>query len=175
MGIKIKPLISMEEIKQRTKELAKDILDETGNKLYTITVLEGAVPFSNDLISALKDYGVEIVNESIKLSSYKGTKSLGKIVMENDLDMDVKGKDILIIEDILDTGTSLNFLKQHLIQKGAKNIKIVALLNKKERRKFNIDADFSGFDIPDKFVVGYGMDYNQKYRSLNYIGEIYED
>ena len=112
------------------------------------------------------------------VSSYEGTESSGDIRIIKDLDCSIKGLDILLVEDIVDTGRTLSVVKQMLYNKGAQRVKIVSLLDKPDRRVIDIEADYVGFTIPNEFVVGYGLDYNQKYRNLPYIGilkpEIYE-
>lgn len=104
------------------------------------------------------------------LSSYDGAESVGDVKINKDLDKSVKGESILLVEDIVDTGRTLKEVKQMLYNKGAADVKIVSLLDKPERRVIEIDADYVGFKIPNEFVVGYGLDYNQKYRNLPYIG-----
>ena len=108
--------------------------------------------------------------EFIRVSSYHGENSTGIIEMKVDLQGDIKGKDVIIIEDIVDTGRTLSYLKEYLKSKEPKSLKICSLLDKKERRVCKIDADYVGFNIPDKFVIGYGLDVDEKYRNLPYIG-----
>ena len=110
--------------------------------------------------------------EFIRVSSYSGTESSGKIELKQDLDSDIKNKDVIIIEDIIDTGRTLFYLKEHLLKRNPNSLKICTLLDKKEKRVMDIEADYVAFDIPDKFVVGYGLDIDERYRNLPYIGYI---
>ncbi|MBS3136135.1 hypoxanthine phosphoribosyltransferase [Candidatus Woesearchaeota archaeon] len=168
---KIMPLISRKRISARVSELVKEISHDFPKHIFCIFVLTGAVIFFSDLLRELKKKNIEIRFSAVKLSSYKGKKSSGKVTMALDAD-DVKGKDILIVEDIIDTGITLEFLRKHLLKKGARTVRICTLLDKKERRKVAIEADYVGFSVPDKFVVGYGLDYNGRYRDLDHVGYI---
>ena len=106
----------------------------------------------------------------IEVSSYSGTKSTGKIKLNKDITSSITGKDVLIVEDIIDTGITLSYLKDYLLKKNPKSLKICTLVDKKEKRKENVDVDYVGFTIEDKFIVGFGLDYNEDYRNLPYIG-----
>ena len=134
-------------------------------KIIILCVLEGAVPILSELTKNLKiDYSIDY----IKLSSYKGkTESSGKIDIDKDITLNFKDKKILIIEDIIDTGRTLNFLHKKLLDIGSEEIKIFSLLLKREKYKFDISIDWYGFEIRDLFTIGYGMDYNYKFRGLN--------
>jgi hypoxanthine phosphoribosyltransferase len=172
MEEKIRTLIPADEIRRKVKELALEIKKDFRRDVFCIVVLTGAMVFFIDLMRELRALGMRIGFASIKLSSYKDRESTGKINIDLDVKEDIKGKNILVVEDIADTGLTLNFLKRHLAEKGAKEVKICALLDKKQRRQLLVKLDYVGFNIPDKFVVGYGIDYNQKYRDLDFIGYI---
>ena len=166
----LKVLITEDQIKNRMKELGKQISDDyKGKNLFIISVLKGSVIFISDLIRAI-DIDLEI--DFMAVSSYAdgSLRSTGVVKILKDLDMAINGKDVLIVEDILDSGLTLSYIKEILIKRDPKSIKIVTLLNKIERREKDIDADYVGFEIPDEFVIGYGLDYKEKYRNLKYIG-----
>lgn len=173
-----KILVSEQEIIDRCVSLGKE-LDEyyaqTGDVPIVVGLLNGSVPFMAELIKRLT---MPIEIDFMKVSSYDGTESIGDIRIEQDLRQSCKDKAILLVEDIVDTGRTLVEVKKMFLNKGAKDVKIVALLDKPERREFDIQADFLGFTIPNAFVVGYGLDYNQRYRNLPFVGvlksEIYE-
>ena len=118
---------------------------------------------------------MDVEMDFMRVRSYAGENSTGNIQILMDLDRDVNGENILIVEDIVDTGTTLQKVKELLNNRGASDIRVAALLNKKERREVDIDADYYGFEIPNEFVVGFGLDYNQKYRNLPYIGVLKEE
>ncbi len=164
----LKILISEEELHKRIKELAKQIYEDyKGEELTFICILKGSIFFTVDLS---KEMPCDINFEFIRVSSYHGQNSTGVIEMKVELQGDIKGKDVIIIEDIIDTGRTLSYLMEYLRSKGPKSLKICSLLDKKERRVCKMDADYVGFDIPDKFVLGYGLDVDEKYRNLPYIG-----
>lgn len=173
----IKVLISEEQIQQKVKELGQQISkDYQGKEILLIGVLKGAVVFMADL---MRNIDLPLQIDFMVVSSYgAGTKSTGNVKIIKDTDVSVTGKDIIIAEDILDTGVTLSNLKQLLTKRGANSIKICTILNKPSRRKVDLTADYVGFDIPDEFVVGYGLDYDQSLRNLPYIGvlnpEVYE-
>ena len=165
---KVKVLISKEELESRITELAKQIYEEyKGQEVTFICILKGSIFFTVELAKKIPS---DINFEFIRVSSYHGENSTGVIKMKVDLQGNIKGKDVIIIEDIVDTGRTLSYLKEYLKSKEPKSLKICALLDKKERRLCDMQADYVGFDIPDKFVVGYGLDVNEKYRNLPYIG-----
>ena len=167
---KIEELISEAEIETRTKEIAKQIMnDYKGEDLVFVGVLKGCATFMIQLANKIKN-NVEF--EFIQVESYEGEKSTGKIKLVQDLNGKVEGKNVIIIEDIIDTGRTLEYLKEHIKELKPKTLKICTLLNKPSRRTREIDVDYVGFTIPDEFVIGYGMDYNQKYRNLPYIGKM---
>ncbi len=167
----IKVLFEEKEIQERIKNMAKEIdNDYAGKEIVVISVLKGAIFFTVDLVKKMK---TPMKMEMIQLSSYEGTtESTGIIKLKKDLDESIEGKDVLIVEDIVDTGRSLKFLKEYLLSKNPKSLKIAVLLDKKERRKVNVEVDYTGFVIPNKFVVGYGFDIDEKERNLPYIGYI---
>ena len=131
-----------------------------------------AIVFFVDLLRALTKLGACVKYSLVKVSSYKRKESAGTINLELGMEEKIDGKRILLVEDIVDTGVTLDFLKKYLLGKNAEEIKICALLDKKARRKKHIKIDYIGFKVPDKFVVGYGIDYDQQYRDLSYIGVI---
>ncbi|OON97549.1 MAG: hypoxanthine phosphoribosyltransferase [Epulopiscium sp. Nele67-Bin005] len=161
-------LISENDIQTRVNELAKQISNDYKEKdLVMLCVLKGGVMFMADLA---KQITVPLVMEFLVVSSYgNDTKSSGKVSVLNDLSGTIKGRDILIVEDIIDTGQTLNYLVQYLNTKEARTIKICTLLDKKEQRITNVNVDYIGFTVPNAFVVGYGLDYQQYYRNLPYI------
>ena len=164
----IKVLISEEEIQKRIDEIAKQIYaDYEGRDLTFICILKGSIFFTVELSKRMKN---DINFEFIRVSSYRGENSTGKIELKVDLQGDITGKDVIVIEDIVDTGRTLTYLKEYLKTKNPKSVKIATLLDKKERRVCEMEADYVGFEIPDKFVLGYGLDVDEKYRNLPYIG-----
>ncbi len=166
-------LIEEEEIKKRIKEMAAEIKrDYEGKNPLFVGILKGAFIFMADLVRAL-DMELEI--DFLAVSSYgKFTETTGEVEILKDLQIPVKGRHVVIVEDIVDTGLTLKYIKDLLLSRGPESLKICALLDKKERRKVNIDADYVGFVVPDKFLVGYGLDVAEKYRNLPYIKEIGE-
>lgn len=168
---KIKVLISKEQIENRVKELAKQIRKDYKEKTITaICLLKGSLFFTTDLT---REIGGKIYLEFMQLSSYEGENTTGTIKLKKDIDFsEIKGKDVLIIEDIVDTGITLNYTLEHIKKAGANSVKVCTLLNKPSRRKIKVPIDYVGFEIENKFVLGYGMDYDQLYRNLPYIGYI---
>lgn len=162
-----KPYISEEEINSKIKELGEIIIrDYNNNPPILICILNGSYIFSADLSRAINT-PAEI--HFIKISSYEGLQSTGKITEELSLNIDVTGKDLLIIEDIIETGNTLYYLQQELLKKKCNSCKIVALLVKNKILKDRIKVDYTGFEIENDFVVGYGMDYNNQGRNLKSI------
>jgi len=174
----IKKYISQEKINKKVKELAKRVYKDYKkyNELNLVTVLTGAKYFSKDFIREIKKLGIKKVTEKfVKLKSYSGTETTGKVRIVRDV-KNIAGKHILIIEDIVDTGLTLSFLKKYLLQKRkAKSVKICSFLDKPSRRQKKIKIDYLGYKVPNKFIVGYGLDYNEKYRGLRYIGVLVEN
>ena len=165
----LKILLSEEEIKARVQELGDQLYDafHDKNPLF-VGVLKGCFIFMADLVRAAQ---LKSELEFIGVSSYQnGTKSSGVVQITRDLQEDINGRDVIIVEDILDSGNTLEFLKKYLMAKGAASVTIVTLLDKPARREKAITADYAGFVVPDEFVVGYGLDYCQQYRNMPYIG-----
>ena len=161
-------LISEEELKQFCKNLGEQITrDYDGKNLLVVSVLKGSVVFLADLLREIKCH-CQI--DFLAVSSYSGTKTTGVVKFKKDLDIDPDGMDILIVEDILDSGITLSYLSSVLMGRNANSIKICTLLDKPANRKTDIKADYVGKVIPDAFVIGYGLDYDEKYRNLPYIG-----
>ncbi len=162
-------LLTREAIAKRVVELGAQITsDYEGKDLVVIGILKGAVVFFADLI---REIDLPLTIDFMAISSYgSATKSSGVVRILKDLDNDIVGKHVLVVEDIVDTGLTLSFLKSNLLSRGAESIRIAALLDKPERRKVNLSSDYTGFTIPDAFVVGYGLDYDQVYRNIPEIG-----
>ena len=166
----IKVLYSEEELQKRIAEMAEKIdRDYAGKTVTVISVLKGAVFFTVDLVKKMK---TPIELEVMQVSSYEGTESTQKINVKKDLDHSIEGKDVLIVEDIIDTGHTLKHLKEYLLSKNPNSLKLAVLADKKERREVDVDIDYTGFVIPNKFVIGYGFDYNEVGRNLPYVGYI---
>lgn len=164
----LKVLIDEQTLQARIKEMAEQIKKEYDGKVLTfICILKGSIFFTADLAKKI-DGDVRI--DFVRVSSYDGENSTGEIKMKLDLKDSIQGKDVIIIEDIIDTGRTLKYLKEYLKIKKPNSLKVCTLLDKKERRVCDMEADYIGFNIPDKFVIGYGMDYDEKYRNLPYIG-----
>lgn len=161
-------LVSEEEIKSILKRLGEQITkDYEGKNLLLVSVLKGAAVFMADILREIK---CDCEIDFMAVSSYSGSKTTGVVKFKKDLDIDPDGKDILIVEDILDTGITLEYLKGVLEGRNAASIKICAFLDKPANRVGNVSADYVGKVIEDEFVVGYGLDYNEKYRNLKYVG-----
>lgn len=166
----IQVLISEEQINKRLDELAEQLMEEyKGKDIMFLSILKGSVFFTVELAKRIKN---NIQFEFIEVSSYEGHESTGKIKLNKDITGTIEGKDVIIIEDIVDTGRTLCYLKEYLLQKNPKTLKICALLDKPSRRIANIEADYTGFVIENKFVIGYGLDDQQNYRNLNFVGYI---
>jgi len=168
--MEIKVLIEQEKIENKIKFIANEILSDYGDEeIVLICILKGSVFFTTQLA---KNLGKNTIIDFMKVSSYEGSKSTGKINFSLDISQNITGKNVIIVEDIIDTGKTLEYISKYLSEKNPKSLKICCMLNKEERRISDIKADYICFDIPDKFVVGYGLDYNEKYRCLPYIGYI---
>ena len=165
----LKVLLSREDIQRRVQELGDAIYDNFRDKdPMFVGVLNGCFIFMADLVRASQ---MKSELEFISVSSYQnGTRSTGVVQITRDLQRDITGRHIIVVEDILDSGNTLYFLKNYLLAKGAASITIVTLLDKPARREKPIVADYVGFEVPDEFVVGYGLDYAQQYRNMPYIG-----
>lgn len=173
-----KILIDEESLEKRIKKLANQINEyyEDKSTVILVGILKGSVMFMTELAKNLK---VDVILEFMDVSSYgDSTESSGNIKIIKDLDTNIKDQEVLIVEDIIDTGHTLKYLKDSLVNRGAKSVKIVTLLDKPERRLVDIVPNWVGFKIPNEFVIGFGLDYAQLYRQLPYIGvlkrEIYE-
>ncbi|MBQ1740748.1 MAG: hypoxanthine phosphoribosyltransferase [Erysipelotrichaceae bacterium] len=168
-----KVLISEEEIVKRCKELGAQISkDYAGKDPMIIGLLKGSVPFMAELI---KNIDIDCTIDFMAVSSYSGLESMGDVKIVKDLDTSIKGVNVLVVEDIVDTGKTLEKVKQLLYSKGANDVKVVSLLDKPDRRIVQIEAEYVGFVIPNEFVVGFGLDFNQKYRNLPYVGVLKEE
>ncbi|MBS4201042.1 hypoxanthine phosphoribosyltransferase [Bacillus sp. FJAT-49732] len=166
-------MISDIEIKQRVKELAEEIeRDFNHESIFLIVVLKGSFVFAADLIREMKG---DIKVDFISVSSYSDqTETTGKVRLLKDLDANITNQNVVVVEDIIDSGLTLHFLRDHLKMHKPKHIKICTLLDKPERRKIDLPVDYVGFVIPDEFIVGYGIDYAEKYRNLPYIATVKE-
>ncbi len=165
-----KILLTEEQIKARIAELGKELSAEyAGKDPIFVGVLKGVVVFYADMIRAID---VPCQLDFMWISSYAGTESTGKMVVKKDVSADLTGRHVVILEDIFDTGTSLDYTYHHLLEKHPASLKICTLLDKPERRRpeITLKADYTGFVIPNEFVVGYGLDYNEHYRNLPYVG-----
>ena len=164
-----KILITQEEIAKKVTEIAKKIDDTfNGEELIVVCVMKGSLIFTADLI---REINCPVILDYMQVSSYgSGTASSRFISVKRDLEQNIEGKNVLIVEDIIDSGNTLFKLKELFDSKKAKKVAICTLLDKPSRRESQVNVDFIGFEIPDEFVVGYGLDYAQKYRSLPYIG-----
>ena len=160
-------LISSEQIQQRVQEMASQIeADYPDGPIYVVSILKGAFIFVADLVRALKRPLVRI--EFMAISSYGNQKtSSGQVKVTRDLDVNIEGHDVLIVEDIIDSGVTLSYLKRLLEQRKPKSLAIATLLDKPEKRLAPVDVKYIGFQIPDEFVVGYGLDYAEDYRNLS--------
>ena len=166
-------LISKEQLAAKVAELGAQISkDYEGEELFLIGILKGSVPFMADLMRAIT---LDVEMDFMSVSSYgSGTTTSGVVRILKDLDSDIAGKNVLIVEDIIDSGLTLAYLKEYLAKRNPKSIKIVTMLSKPARRKADLEADYTGFVIDDMFIVGYGLDIDQKYRNLPYISWIKE-
>ncbi len=174
-----KVLLTEEQIKTRIAELGRELSEEyAGKNPIFVGVLKGVVVFYADMIRAVD---VPCQLDFMWISSYQGTESTGKMVVKKDVSADIEGRHVVILEDIFDTGSSLEYTYKHLLEKKPASLKICTLLDKPERRRpeVTVKADYTGFVIPNEFVVGYGLDYNEYYRNLPYVGilkpEAYEN
>lgn len=170
---KLSVLINEARIDNRLEELAKEIMkDYKDETIVFVGVLKGAAMFMMDLAKKIKN-NVEF--EFIQVESYEGTESTGKVTLKQDLTGKLEQKNVIIVEDIIDTGRTLDFLKEYILKQNPKSLKICTLLSKPSRRIIELNVDYIGFKIPDEFVVGYGLDYDQKFRNLPYIGVVNKD
>mgnify|MGYP000733176608 CR=1 FL=1 len=171
MGDKIRVMYSEEEVDKRIRELGEQISKRyEGKTVHMICVLKGGVFFMCELA---KRISVPVSMDFMSVSSYgSGTQSSGAVRIVKDLDEPLEGKNVLIVEDIIDSGNTLHYLVEILYKRNPESIKICTLLDKPDRRVADVHVDYVGFNIPDEFVVGYGLDYDQRYRNLPYIGVV---
>ncbi len=161
-------LITEEQVKRRVKELGEEISrDYKGRDLVIVAVLRGAIVFLCDLI---REISIPITLDFLSISSYSGQTQTGVVRILKDLDESIENRHVILVEDIIDTGLTLNYILKTLRARRPADIRVCALLDKKARRIVDVQIDYVGFEIPDEFVVGYGMDYDQRYRSLPFIG-----
>ena len=169
-------LYTEEQIKNRVKGLAKELDDEyQGKNPLILCILKGSFIFTSDLVRAMET-PCEV--DFIQASSYGMNSSSGTLKIKKDLDADIRGRHVIVAEDILDTGITLSYIANMLKDRGAASVKICAFFTKPARRKVDIEADYVGFEVPNEFIVGYGLDYAERYRGLPYVGvlkrEVYE-
>ncbi len=161
-------MITEEQLKQRVKELGKQISEDyKGEEILVVGILKGAILFLSDLV---REISVDTKIDFMAVTSYgSSTKSSGVVRILKDLDSGIEDQNVIIVEDIIDSGITLHYLRDYLLGRMPKTLKICTLLDKPERREADIKADYTGFEIENKFIVGYGLDYDQKYRNLPYI------
>lgn len=174
MKERVEVLISKEDVLKRVDELAEKVMEDYGDEeIYMICVLKGGIFFMVDLARKIKG---DVLFDFMVVSSYgSDTQSSGHIKIKKDLDGNIEGKHVLIVEDIIDSGNTLSQLRKFLLQRNPASLKICTILDKPSRREVNVPVDYIGFEIPDAFVVGYGLDYDQRYRNLDYIGVLHFD
>ena len=172
MSERLSVLLSEEEVDKRIKEIGEQISkDYEGKNIHLICVLKGGVFFMCELAKRIE---VPVSMDFMAISSYGAdTKSSGVIRIVKDLDESITGKDVLVVEDIVDSGRTLSYLLMMLKERKPNSLKLCTLLDKPDRRVIDVNVDYTGFEIPDEFVVGYGLDYAQKYRNLPYIGIVH--
>ena len=172
-GAQISVLYSAKEIEARVRALAADIVRAIGSEPLIVPILKGSFIFAADLLRALHEAGAEPDMDFITLSSYgKGTRSLGEVTIMRDTEAAIAGRDVLIIDDILESGRTLAFAKDLMAARGAQRVMTCVLLDKPGKLAVDVKADFVGFECPDRFVVGYGMDVAHAYRQLPFVGYI---
>ncbi len=171
MAEQIEVLLSEEEVNKKIREIGEQISkDYAGKKVHLVCVLKGASFFTCELAKRIT---VPVSLDFMSVSSYgSDTTSSGVVRIMKDLDESITDRNVLVVEDIVDSGRTLSYLLEMLKQRGAADVKLCALLDKPERRVVDVKVDYIGFQIPDEFVVGYGLDYDQKYRNLPYIGKV---
>jgi len=162
-----KPLFTVEQIQKRVRELAERISDEyEGKDLLAVGILRGAFMFMSDLVRVIR---VPLTVDFIIASSYLKSDTTGEVKVYYDIREDVTDKDVLLVEDIVDTGITLNQLRERILARHPRSLKICSFLDKRERRVVDVPLDYVGFEIPNQFVVGYGLDYDNRFRNLPYI------
>ncbi|MGC4046504.1 MAG: hypoxanthine phosphoribosyltransferase [Armatimonas sp.] len=166
-------LFSTEQIQKRVAELGSQIAaDYEGREPHLLTIAKGSIPFLSDLMRAIDE---PLSVDLIGVASYSGTQSSGEVRLTKDLDDPIEGRHVLVVEDIIDTGLTLSYVLRNLRQRAPASLKVVTFLDKPARRGASVEADYVGFSIPDLFVIGYGLDWNQRYRNLPYIGVLKRD
>lgn len=161
-------MITREEIEAKAAEIGKQITEDyQGREIVLVGILRGAVMWMADV---MKSIDLDMVIDFMAVSSYgAATKSSGVVKINKDLDMDIEGRDVIIVEDIVDSGVTLHYLMGYFESRGASSVRICALLDKPDGRKVDVEVDYRGFAVDDRFIVGYGLDYDQRYRNLPYI------
>lgn len=177
--MRLEVLISEDQIKQKTQELAEQIatrVPKSDQPIILLGILKGSVHFLSDLSRTLQKLDRECQLEFMQVSSWHGeTSSSGVVQIKKDLDSSIEGRDVVIVEDILDTGRTLSHLRELLGTRHPKSLQICALLSKPDARIVNVECELIGFQIPNKFVVGYGLDFDERYRNLQYIAVFHQD
>lgn len=169
---KIEVLFSAKDLKKRNHELAEEIALSDVSNLLVVSVLKGSFVFAADLIRAMYDAGLFPEVEFITVSSYGAGTQSGELKLLRDIETDVCGRDVLLVDDILESGKTMQYTRDLMLERGAKKVSIVTLLDKSVKRTVDINADYVGFECPDKFVVGYGMDAGHAFRELPFVGII---
>ena len=161
-------MITQEQIDERARQIGAQITEDyKGEEVVLVGILRGAVLWMGDI---MKNVHLDMIIDFMAVSSYgASTKSSGVVKIIKDLDSDIEGKNVIIVEDIVDSGTTLNYLKHYLQNRNTKSVRICTLLNKPAGRRVEIDVDYIGFEVDDRFIVGYGLDFDQRYRNLPYI------
>jgi len=168
-----KPFLTVQQIQSRVKELAKKIsADYAGNEILAVGILKGAFMFFADIVKLIQ---VPMNIDFLVASSYIKTETTGKVKIHADIREDIKGKHVLLFEDIIDTGLTLKYLKDTLLSRNPASIKICTFLDKPAHRQVDLEPEYVGFEIPDAYVVGYGLDYDNKYRNVPYIAVFKEE
>lgn len=172
MSERITVMISKEDLEARIQQLADKISsDYEGKQLHLICILKGSIFFTCELAKRMT---IPVTFDFMSVSSYgNDTKTSGVVRLVKDLDEPIEGKDVLVIEDIIDSGRTLSYLLENMRNRKPESLRLCTLLDKPERRVTDVEVDYTGFEIPDEFVVGYGLDYAQKYRNLPYIGVVH--
>ncbi len=162
-----KPFLTVEQIQNKNRELAARIsADYNGKNLLAVGILKGAFIFFSDLVRLIQ---IPLTIDFIVASSYLKSETSGEIKLHYDIREEIADKDVLLIEDIIDTGISMNYIRERILNKEPRSLKICTFLDKKERREVDLPLDYVGFEIPNEFVVGYGLDYDNQYRNLPYV------
>lgn len=169
-----KVLLSQEQINIRVRELGQQISrDYAGKDLLVVGILKGAFIFMSDLVRAID---IPLEADFMAVSSYgMSSESSGVVRIIKDLDQSIEGRNVLVVEDIVDTGLTLNYLVENLKARNPASVKVCTFLDKPERRQVKVNADYNGYDVPDEFLVGYGLDYSEKYRNLPYVAILKRD